>query len=93
MVDLTRGPVELAVGLTRSSKPGSNSKKEHDGGDGSIAVVINRNDGTGLFTVPELVPFDAGSIRETETGDFNGDGVADLVVAGPTGVSGYDSNP
>lgn len=65
----------------------------HDGSDDSIAVFINRNDGTGLFTVPEVLPFDAGSIREIETGDFNGDGVADLVVAGPTGVRGYYSNP
>lgn len=63
--------------MTRGSKRGPNSKKEYDGGDGSTAVVINRNDGTGLFTVPELLPFHAGSIRETETGDFNGDGVAD----------------
>lgn len=65
----------------------------HDGSDDSIAVFINRNDASGLFAVPEVLPFGGGTIIEIESGDFNGDGVADLVVAGPSSVRGYYSNP
>ncbi len=43
--------------------------------------------------VPEVLPFGGGTIIEIESGDFNGDGVADLVVASPSSVRGYYSNP
>lgn len=65
----------------------------HDGSDNSVQVFANRNDGSGTFTVPSTLPNGAGSIRAIGAGDFNGDGVDDVVIATSSSVHAYLSNP
>jgi hypothetical protein len=88
-----QGTISLAIAdLNQDGLPDIAMSSEYPSGQGSIAILIQNTAAPGTFTMT-LSYAGAGQPAAIAIGDFNGDGIPDLVVADSTSAEWYMNSP